>query len=460
MQSDPDAYLHYGASTNLGATQVVTQGATGLDFALGGGGTCTRIHSCRQLLHRERYLRTVAPGLRLARCASLTDNGSPIANSPIYELVKGRWLPSVPARKPQSAPVPYTLGAPKGVLLTQRAIYSFSDTGEVSGIHQVLKITPSGAISTVGFGLMFPQGMAEDGAGDLFIADNNLNQVVEVPAGCTTSSCQLNVPNPLSLSSQLGVAVDGAGDLFIGDFEENKVAEVPANGGPQTLVYNPTPGCGTPSGCSHPVDLTTDVAGDLFVADYGLKTVAEVPAGCTVAGCQKTIGTGWSQPDGVAVDAAGDVFVADAGLDEVVEVPAGCAAVAVRPCWSASGHGSRVKLDATGDLVVDNLVTKQIFEIARPAAIAQLCPHEYRQHEHGQPAIGLRSKRRQPAADRLAWLDVLGANFRERKSQLRKQFFRWRRARPAPRASASCRRPPAISRARQISATTLSISSL
>ena len=76
--------------------------------------------------------------------------------------------------------------------------------------------------------------MAEDGAGDLFVADNNLNQVVEIPAGCASSACQRYVPNPLTLRSQLGVAVDGAGNLFIGDFEENKVAEVPANGGSQT----------------------------------------------------------------------------------------------------------------------------------------------------------------------------------------------------------------------------------
>ena len=400
------------ASTNLGATQVVTQGATGLDFALGGGGTCTGSIPAGNSCTVNVTFTPLAPGLRLGAVRLFDNNGNPIANSPIYGVGQGPVVAFSPSTQAPVGTGSYTLSTPKGVLVDAAGNLFISDTGEVSGIHQVLKITPSGAISTVGFGLMFPQGMAEDGAGDLFIADNNLNQVVEVPAGCTTSSCQLNVPNPLSLSSQLGVAVDGAGDLFIGDFEENKVAEVPANGGPQTLVYNPTPGCGTPSGCSHPVDLTTDAAGDLFVADYGLKTVAEVPAGCTVAGCQKTIGTGWSQPDGVAVDAAGDVFVADAGLDEVVEVPAGCAASGCQAVLVSGVDTVAVKLDATGDLVVDNLVTKEIFEIARsqPPSLSFALANVGSLSADSPKLVSVQNVGNQPLTGSVA-LSSLGANF-------------------------------------------------
>ena len=304
----------------------------------------------------------LAPGLRLGAVRLFDNNGNPIANSPIYGVGQGPVAAFSPSAQAPVGTGSYTLSRRREFWLTQPAISSspiprisvrgVEDHAKRRHIHSRLRT-------------YVPAGNGGGRRGDLFIADNNLNQVVEVPAGCTTSSCQLNVPNPLNLSSQLGVAVDGAGDLFIGDFEENKVAEVPANGGPQTLVYNPTPGCGTPSGCSHPVDLTTDAAGDLFVADFGLKTVAEVPAGCTVAGCQKTIGTGWSQPDGVAVDAAGDVFVADAGLDEVVEVPAGCAASGCQAVLVSGVDTVAVKLDATGDLVVDNLVASRVFEIAR-----------------------------------------------------------------------------------------------
>ncbi len=56
---------------------------------------------------------------------------------------------------------------------------------------EVVKISPNGSASTVGFGFQFPQGLAEDGAGDLFVADNNAGQVVEIPAGCTSINCQI-----------------------------------------------------------------------------------------------------------------------------------------------------------------------------------------------------------------------------------------------------------------------------
>jgi hypothetical protein len=79
-----------------------------------------------------------------------------------------------------------------------------------------------------------------DGAGDVFIADNINNQVVEVPAD---GSAQTTVGS--GLSSPFGVAVDGAGDVFIGDTGNNQVVEVHRSQPPNfsfaaTVVFNST----------------------------------------------------------------------------------------------------------------------------------------------------------------------------------------------------------------------------
>ncbi len=168
--------------------------------------------------------------------------------------------------------------------------------------------------------MSYPQGIAVDGAGNLFIADNDQNEVLEFPVGCTNSTCQKIVDN--SFRSQLGVAVDGTGDVYFSDYQDGEVVEVPANGGAKTVVY--TAGSGF-----HPVGVAVDGAGDLFIAVFSDSPtitpgkVVEIPAGCTNSGCQTTVGTGWFEPESVAVDAAGDVFVADEA-PKVVEVPVGC----------------------------------------------------------------------------------------------------------------------------------------
>ncbi len=79
-----------------------------------------------------------------------------------------------------------------------------------------------------------PTGVAVDGAGDVFIADNQNNRVVEVPAG---GGAQTTVGSGLYYPQ--GVAVDGAGDVFIADTFNNQVVEVQRSQ-PPTLTFAST----------------------------------------------------------------------------------------------------------------------------------------------------------------------------------------------------------------------------
>ena len=189
---------------------------------------------------------------------------------------------------------------------------------------QAYKKTSSGVQTLPSAGQFFAEsGIAVDGAGDVFVADNEQGRVFELPAngGAQTTA----YPPQGTFGEPRGVAVDGQGDIFVADSDQNEVVEVPVNGGSNIVVYGP-PSSGSVG------SVAVDGAGDLFVALDLPGSVVEIPAGCGSISCQKTIGTGWIAPASLAVDAAGSVYVADpelaSGNGQVVQVPPACSSSA------------------------------------------------------------------------------------------------------------------------------------
>jgi hypothetical protein len=351
--------FNIASDATIGAIQVVTQGAGGLDFSLGSGSSCTGAIAGGSSCTVNVTFTPLAPGLRLGATNLFANNGNLIAAATVYGIGQGPVIAFGPGTQAIVNTGSFVLNQAKGLTVDAAGDVFIADTLN----QRVVKAAANGTQTTVGTGLEYPQGLAVDGAGDLFIADNDLNEVVEVPASCTSGSCQKIVGS--GLRSQLGVAVDGTGDVFIGDFLDHEVVEVPAHGGAQTVVYSP----GT---ASNPVGLAVDGAGDLFVADFGLKTVAEVPAGCATSSCQIALGGGWQQPDSVSVDAAGDVFVADFGLNEVVEVPTGCIGTACEIVVASGIQTVAAAVDWAGDVFIPNEGTNQLIELTRsqPASLS------------------------------------------------------------------------------------------
>jgi hypothetical protein len=341
------------ATTNFGATQVVTQGVSGLDFSLTGGGTCIGAVTAGNACTVNVNFAPLAPGSRLGAVELFDIHANPLTTAPISGIGQAPEIAFGPGTQTTISTGSYTLNQAKGLAVDAAGDLFIADTLN----QRVLKVAANGTQTTVGFGLLYPQSVAVDGAGDVFIADNNLGEVLEVPAGCTNSTCQIVLVSQQTSSyqSELGVAVDAVGNVFFSDYLDGKVVKIPANGGAMTVVYNPTG--------SNPVDLGTDAAGDLFIGDFGLQTVAEVPAGCSSSSCWKTIGTGWQQPDSVSVDAAGDVFVADHGLSEVVEVPAGCTSSACQIVLASGINTVAATVDTLANVFISNQATNQVVEI-------------------------------------------------------------------------------------------------
>lgn len=212
-------------------------------------------------------------------------------------------------------------------------------------------------------GLLLPEGVVVDGDGDVFIADTHNNRIVELPAGCTASSCQITVGGGFNYPA--GLAVDPGGDLFIADYHNNRVEELPV-GCTSTSCQTTVPA----SGLNGPAGVAVDPAGDIFIADYNNNRVVEVPAGCTSGSCQIVVPTNsLLDPAGVALDALGDLYIADTGNNRVVEIPAGCTTSSCQVTLPTNGLygplGLSVAVDQAGNVFVADTYNNRVIELQR-----------------------------------------------------------------------------------------------
>src|ERR1017187_2403392 len=226
-----------------------------------------------------------------------------------------------------------------------------------------------GRLATAAY-LHSPGGVAVDAVGNLFVADTYNNRIREVSAsgiittvagggaynGCggdggPATAASLGFPN--------GVAVDAFGNLFIADTSNSRIRKVSAGGiittvaGTGTAGFSGDGGLAMAAQMSSPAGVLVDAAGNLFIADAGNQRIRKVSAGgiiTTVAGTGTAGFSGdggpatdaqLSVPYGVAVDAFGNLFIADTGNQRIRTVSASAiiATIAGTGIQGSSGDG-------------------------------------------------------------------------------------------------------------------------
>jgi sugar lactone lactonase YvrE len=253
---------------------------------------------------------------------------------------------------------PYYPGSRYGAVVLKDASGDVLATAYVygTGVGPQVNFLP-GTQSTIASGLNYPEGMAVDGSGNLFVAVTGSGVVLEFLAadGYTTIK---TIGGGFSYPES--VAIDGSGNIFVADAGNNAVKEILAAGGYTTVN---TLG----RGFYHPWGVAVDGNGNVFVADSDNNAVKEILA---VGGYTTviTLGSGFKEPEGIAVDASGNVFVADGGNNAVKEILAVNGSIpssnpTINTLGSGFSHPYGLKLDPSGNVFVadhDNNAVKEI----------------------------------------------------------------------------------------------------
>lgn len=267
-----------------------------------------------------------------------------------------------------------------------------------SGNHTIRKITPEGVVSTfagtagirgstdgTGAAARFndPHGVAVDGAGNVYVADDNDCTIRKItPAGVvstlaglagmtgntdgTGSAARFYIPD--------GVATDSAGNVYVADSGNYTIRKITPAGLVTTLagtagMRGSSDGQGAGARFSYPFGVAADSAGNVYVADSGNSTIRKItPAGLvsTLAGTAgmsgSTDGTGaaarFNNPESVATDSGGDVYVADT-VNVVVRkiTPAGAVttlAGVAGLAGSTDGTGAAARFESPSGVAVDS----------------------------------------------------------------------------------------------------------
>ena len=208
----------------------------------------------------------------------------------------------------------------------------------------IYKVAPGGTQTTVTQLSSGPDGVAVDGAGNVYVAVPVNSTIMKVtPAGVATQ-----IGTGLGFAG--GLAVDGLGNLYVSQVQPSGVVKV-APDGTQTSV-------GT--GLTQPAGVAVDASGNIFIANTGGGTIVKVASN----GTQTTLVSGLSYPGAITVDPAGNLYVPLELAGMVVEYsPTG---TQLRTFGHALGEPAAVALDNLGNLYVNSGATTLKFDRTPP----------------------------------------------------------------------------------------------
>ncbi|MGB6688859.1 MAG: MBG domain-containing protein [Terracidiphilus sp.] len=394
----------FDTAGTLGSTSVVMQGKTGMDFSDAGGDTClaNTAYTAGESCQINVSFKPAAPGARHGAAELLDGSGNVLATGLVkgvgegpeagFRYVYGNASPPVAATTADITSGTYfTVDDPGNILIANN---QHSNPPPVNGSVLVIPASGGGYGTPIvlGSSLPWPQGVAEDGAGNIYAlidADANYDPgtgyVIEYPkiaggygAGVTVAS-NLVYPN--------GLAMDGFGNLFYASYSDALITNPPNTGAVMELPWNGT-SYGSPvtlaGGLNFPAFLRMDWQGDLFVtvpedtnADANSGYVLELKKSGAGYASPSTVVGGLNYVSGVAVDAGGSLLLmtfsaqnsGDSNLWDLLEIPITSGGAGTPVALATLPNVQDVAVDSAGDIFL-LIYQTQVLEIPRSRAPA------------------------------------------------------------------------------------------
>jgi sugar lactone lactonase YvrE len=292
------------------------------------------------------------------------------------------------------------------------------------GNYRVRRVTANGIIDTVAgtsddgrpasqAQLNFPNVIAVDGSGNLFIADTDSQRIrmisrdgiISTIAG--NGSWGFSGDGGAAISAQLNypasIAVDAAGNLFITDTNNHRIRKISPNGIITTVVGNGRQGSGGDGGpasraaMNYPRGIAVDGTGNLYIADTDNQRIRKVDSSGIITTLAGNGTSGFSGdggpatdaqlafPVGLTIDGAGNLFIADSvnnrirkvTPDGIVTTAAGSGMYGFRgdggPALSASlAYPNGVAVDAAGNLFIADTSNQRVRKVTPDGVITTL----------------------------------------------------------------------------------------
>lgn len=265
------------------------------------------------------------------------------------------------------------LNGPGGVAIDSTGNIFIADTSN----HRIRKVDVlTGVITTVagngdnGYGvdprdsgpatsarLSYPQGVAADPSGNIYIADSNNNRIRKIDAatGVMTTvagngtfgySGDNGAAVLAALYSPSGITVDSGGDIYIADSFNNRIRKVTASTGIITTIagagisgYTGDNGPATSASLAYPRGVVEDAEGNILIVDTNNSRIRRIDATTGVISTIAGVSVGsyggayagddgpaafalFSGPESVAVDTVGNIIIADTTNHRIRKVDA------------------------------------------------------------------------------------------------------------------------------------------
>jgi sugar lactone lactonase YvrE len=297
----------FDTAGTLGRPAVLTQGATGLDFADAGSGSCTtqgsgQLYGAGDACSIDVIFKPRFSGIRKGAAVLQDATGNALASGYIYGTGTGPQASFPPGKR---VSIDSGRNHPFGVAVDAGGNVFFAENG--SGA--VYKETRSGDVylrTAVAGGLNHPTGVAVDGRGNLYVAAANAVYKETPFAGSYSESAIVT-----NLTDLVGITVDGGGNLYVTSSASGDVHKetLDLNGGYTETAIG--------FGIAGPGGVTVDGSGNIFVTDPHQGNVYKETLEANGSYAQITLASGLAGPESVAVDGGGNLYVTGSTGGEV-----------------------------------------------------------------------------------------------------------------------------------------------